>query len=78
MLELKKPYIDNKKILDELLVGSGVVLIKEVFSMNTINEAREIVNKFADHQEQKESHFNAEAEGMKVDDILDSLMENNE
>ena len=34
MLELKKPYTDYKKILDELLVGSGVVLIKEVFSMD--------------------------------------------
>ena len=64
MLELKRPYTDYKKILDELLVGSGVVLIKEVFSIDLINEAREIVNKFADHQEQKESHFNAEAEAL--------------
>ena len=62
MLELTKSFTDYKKVLDELLVGSGVVLFKEVFPLNKINEAREIVNKFADNQEQKESHFNAEAE----------------
>jgi len=62
MLELTKSSNDYKKVLDELLVGSGVVLFKEIFSLNKINEAREIVNKFADHQDQKESHFNAEAE----------------
>ena len=59
MLELTKSYTDFKKVVDELLAGSGVVLIKEVFSLDTINEAREIVNRFADNQEQKESHFNA-------------------
>ena len=62
MLELQKSYTDFKKVVDELLVGSGVVLIKKVFSLDIINEAREIVNKYADTQEQKESHFNSEAE----------------
>ena len=62
MLELTKSSNDYKKVLDELLVGSGVVLFKEIFSLNKIKEAREIVNKFADNQDQKESHFNAEAE----------------
>ena len=62
MLELNKPLTDNKKVLNELLVGSGVVLFKKVFSLNKINEAREIVNKFAGNQDQKETHFNAEAE----------------
>ena len=62
MLELTKSFNDYKKILEELLVGSGVVLFKEVFPLNKINKAREIVNKFADNEEQKESHFNAEAE----------------
>jgi len=62
MLEITKSSNDYKKVLDELLVGSGVVLFKEIFSLNKIKEAREIVNKFADNQNQKESHFNAEAE----------------
>jgi len=62
MLELTKSSTDYNIVLDELLVGSGVVLFKEVFSFTIIDEAREIVNKFADNQEQKESHFNAEAE----------------
>jgi len=62
MLEITKSSNDYKKVLDELLVGSGVVLFKEIFPLNKIKEAREIVNKFADNQDQKESHFNAEAE----------------
>jgi len=62
MLELNKSFTDYKKVLDELLVGSGVAIFKEVFPLNKINEAREIINNFADNQDQKESHFNAEAE----------------
>ena len=62
MLQLNKNFTDYNKLLNELLRGSGVVLIKEVFPVDKIKEAREIVNKFADNQEQKESHFNAEAE----------------
>ena len=62
MLELNKPLSYYKTILDELLFGSGVVLFKKVFDLNKINEAREIVNKFAENQDQKESHFNSEAE----------------
>ena len=42
--------------------GSGVVVIENVYSLDKINEARLIVNHFADTQKQKESHFNAEAE----------------
>ena len=62
MLEVKKSYSDRQKIFDELLIGSGVVVFRDVYSLDQINKAREIVNKFADNQEQKESHFNAEAE----------------
>ena len=62
MLELSKSSTDYKKVLEELLTGSGVVLFKKIFSLTKINEAREIVNKYAGIQEQKESHFNSEAE----------------
>ena len=62
MLEFKKSYSDSKIILDELLNGSGVVALRNVYDLDQINEAREIVNKLADNQEQKETHFNAEAE----------------
>jgi ectoine hydroxylase-related dioxygenase (phytanoyl-CoA dioxygenase family) len=62
MLEFNKSYSDSKKILDELLAGSGVVVFRDVYPIDKINEARDIVNKFADNQKQKETHFNAEAE----------------
>ena len=62
MLELNTSYTNHKEILDELLTGSGVVVFKKVFDNNQIEEARKIVNKFADNQDQKETHFNAEAE----------------
>jgi len=62
MLELNTSYTNHKEILDELLTGSGVVVFKKVFDNNKIEEARKIVNKFADNEDQKETHFNAEAE----------------
>tara|TARA_B100000686_G_C16520443_1_gene826936 strand:- start:147 stop:545 length:399 start_codon:yes stop_codon:yes gene_type:complete len=62
MLELNTSYSNHKKILDELLIGTGVVVIKDAFDINKIEEAREIVNKYADKADQKETHFNAEAE----------------
>ena len=52
MLEFHKSYSDSKKILDELLVGNGVVVFRDVYPIDQINKAREIVNKFADNQEQ--------------------------
>ena len=62
MLEVNSSYSDIKIILEELLTGSGVVVFRDVYSVNQIEQAREIVNKFADSEEQKETHFNAEAE----------------
>ena len=49
-------------IFDELMTGSGVVVIEDVYDMNVIHSAKEIINNLADTQGQKESHFNAEAE----------------
>ncbi|MDB2435243.1 phytanoyl-CoA dioxygenase family protein [Alphaproteobacteria bacterium] len=49
-------------IFDELMTGSGVVVIEDVYDKNVIHSAKEIINNFADTQGQKESHFNAEAE----------------
>ena len=66
MLELNTSYTNHKDILDELLTGSGVVVIKDVFDTKKIEEAREIVNKFADNEDQKETHFNAEAESLSI------------
>ncbi len=62
MLIISKNNYDKDKILDELLHGTGVVVIKDVYNLEDINLARNIINKFANNQEQKESHFNAEAE----------------
>ena len=60
-----KKYLKNNfnidNVIKELLSGSGVAVFENVFDINKIQEARTIVNNFADNQEQKESHFNAEA-----------------
>ena len=62
MLLANKVNYNKQQILDELLKGSGVVVIKDVYETKDIELARDIVNKFASTQDQKESHFNAEAE----------------
>ena len=62
---MQKFSIDSfniNKALKELMHESGVIVIENVYDLNDINEARKIINDFADTQEQKESHFNAEAE----------------
>ena len=48
--------------INELMHDSGVIVIENAYNLNDIKGAREIVNHFADTQEQKETHFNAEAE----------------
>ena len=43
-----------------------VLLLLKMFILKKMKyKAREIINKFADTQDQKESHFNAEAEHQK-------------
>ena len=62
---MKKFSIENlnqKIALNELIQGSGVVIIEDVYDLEIIKKARSVVNEYADTQEQKESHFNAEAE----------------
>ena len=53
---------NRENALNELIHGSGVVIIESVFDLDIVKKARSVVNKIADNQEQKESHFNAEAE----------------
>ena len=62
MLKFSEFNFDKVKALNELIQGDGVIVIENIFDQNIINKARLIVNEFADNQEQKESHFNAEAE----------------
>ena len=62
MLKFSESSFDKKKALNELIKGEGVVIIENIFDISIVNKARSIVNDFADNQEQKESHFNAEAE----------------
>ena len=62
---MKKFTKDNfhiEEALNELMLGSGVIVFSNVLNSDDIKTAREIVNHFADTQDQKESHFNAEAE----------------
>ncbi len=46
----------------EITQGSGVIVIKDVYSKEQISSTREVINNFAENQETKETHFNAEAE----------------
>ena len=62
MLRFTKSSFNNKNAINELIQGSGVIVIEDIFDNDIINRARSVVNEFADNQEQKESHFNAEAE----------------
>ena len=62
MKKFSETNINSSDILTELINGSGVVVIENIFDLQIIQKARLIVNEFADNQEQKESHFNAEAE----------------
>ena len=65
MLLAKNDDYNKQDILNELLKGSGVVVIKDVYSPEDIEITRNI-NEFASTQEQKESRFNAEAEASEV------------
>ena len=62
MKKFSKNNFHIDEALKELMRGSGVIVIENIYDLNDIKDAREIVNHFADTQEQKESHFNAEAE----------------
>ncbi len=62
MQKFSKDSFNINEAVNELMHESGVIVIENVYNLNDIKEAREIVNHFADTQEQKESHFNAEAE----------------
>ena len=62
MLKFSQTSFNTEIILNELIQGEGVIVIEDIFDLDIINKARSIVNEFANNQEQKESHFNAEAE----------------
>ena len=62
MLTADKEDYNKQTLINELLLGSGVVVFKNVYDLNDIELARELINNLASNQEQKESHFNAEAE----------------
>ena len=62
MKKFTKDSFNIEEALNELMLGSGVIVFSNVFNLDDIKSAREIVNHYADTQDQKESHFNAEAE----------------
>ena len=62
MKKFTKENFNTHDVLNELMQESGVIVFENVYNLEDIKSAREIVNHFADTQEQKESHFNAEAE----------------
>ena len=62
MKKFTKENFNTNDVLNELMQESGVIVFENVYNLDDIKSAREIVNHFADTQEQKESHFNAETE----------------
>ena len=62
MRKFSRESFNITESINELMHESGVIVIENTYNLNDIKEAREIVNYFADTQEQKETHFNAEAE----------------
>jgi hypothetical protein len=62
MKKFTKDNFNIEEALNELMLGSGVIVFNNVYNLDDIKSAREIVNHSADTQDQKESHFNAEAE----------------
>ena len=64
MKRFLKDNLNSTEVLTELMHGSGVVVIENIFDLKAIQKARSVINEFADNQEQKESHFNAEAEAL--------------
>ena len=52
MKKFLKDSYETDEALNELMQGSGVIVFSNVFSLEDINLAREIVNHFADTQDQ--------------------------
>ena len=61
MRKFSREGFNITKAINELMHESGVIVIENAYNLNDIKEARKIINYFADTQEQKETHFNAEA-----------------
>ena len=62
MKKFSKDNFGIEDAINELMHESGVIIFENVYNLDDIKSAREIINHFADTEEQKESHFNAEAE----------------
>ena len=62
MQKFSKDSFNINEAVNELMHESGVIVIENAYNLNDIKEAREIINYYAETQEQKETHFNAEAE----------------
>ena len=62
MKKFTKENFNIEQALNELMLESGVIVFSNVYNLDDIKSAREIINHYADTQDQKESHFNAEAE----------------
>ena len=60
MRKFSRESFNITQAINELMHESGVIVIENAYNLNDIKEAREIVNHFADTQEQKETHINAE------------------
>ena len=54
MRKFSRESFNITKAINELMHESGVIVIENAYNLNDIKEAREIVNHFADTQEQKE------------------------
>ena len=56
MLAFQSNNIDLNKAVNELLFGEGAIIIKNVYPNDKIDEARTIVDHFADQQNKNNLH----------------------
>ena len=73
MMTFDKNNVDINKAITELIDGDGVILIKNVYSKDQINEARDIINRYSDKQDKSKLEqrvWNLFSKGKVFSDII--------
>ena len=73
MMTFDKNNVDINKAITELIDGDGVILIKNVYSKDQINEARDIINRYSEKQDKSKLEqrvWNLFSKGKVFSDII--------
>ena len=59
MLEIDAENLDEQmpELLEELLTGSGAIVLRQAFSADRIAEARALIHHYTAEEDDKETHF---------------------